>query len=49
MMDSPRVDTLDHGEFEFEKVPIHEVEIRRTELLPVFDHFLSIKSDWSDR
>jgi hypothetical protein len=48
-MDSPRVDTLAGGEFEIEKVPIHEVEIRRKELLPVFDHFLSIKSDWNDR
>ncbi|XP_018825265.1 autophagy-related protein 18g-like isoform X1 [Juglans regia] len=49
MMDSPRVDILSGGEFEIEKVPTHEVEIRRKELLPVFDHFLGIKSDWSDR
>ncbi|KAF5455118.1 hypothetical protein F2P56_024729, partial [Juglans regia] len=49
MMESPRVDTLAGGEYELEKVHIHEVEIRRKELLPVFDHFLSIKSDWSDR
>ncbi|KAB1203013.1 Autophagy-related protein 18g [Morella rubra] len=49
VMDSPRVDTLAGGEFEIEKVSIHEVEIRRKELLPVFDHFLSVKSDWGDR
>ncbi|XP_019051469.1 PREDICTED: autophagy-related protein 18g-like [Nelumbo nucifera] len=37
------------GEIEIEKVPVHEVEIRRKDLLPVFDHFHSIKSDWNDR
>ncbi|KAF9605264.1 hypothetical protein IFM89_015880 [Coptis chinensis] len=37
------------GEFEIEKVPVHEVEVKRKDLLPVFDHFHSIKSDWDDR
>lgn len=49
MMDSPRVDILAGGEFEIETIPTHEVEIRRKELLPAFDQFLGIKSDWSDR
>ncbi|KAL5796806.1 hypothetical protein ACOSQ2_001626 [Xanthoceras sorbifolium] len=49
IMDSPRVNNCDGGEFEIEKVPIHEVEIRRKELLPVFDHFHSIKSSWNNR
>ncbi|KAK9984095.1 hypothetical protein SO802_033620 [Lithocarpus litseifolius] len=48
-MDSPRIDTVAGGEFEIEKVSIHEVEIKQKELLPVFDHFLSIKSDWNGR
>ncbi|XP_020211839.1 autophagy-related protein 18g [Cajanus cajan] len=37
------------GEFEIEKVPANEVEIRRKELLPVFDHFHSIRSSWNAR
>lgn len=37
------------GEFEIEKLPMQEVEIKRKELLPVFDNFHSIKSEWSDR
>ncbi|KAL5155018.1 Autophagy-related protein 18g [Glycine soja] len=37
------------GEFEIEKVPANEVEIRRKELLPVFDHFHSIRSSWNER
>lgn len=38
-----------NGEIEIEKVPIHEVEIKRKDLLPVFDHFRGIQSDWLDR
>ncbi|KAK3193933.1 hypothetical protein Dsin_025243 [Dipteronia sinensis] len=49
MMDSPRVNNCAGGEFEIEEVPIHEVEIKRKELLPVFDHFHSIKSSWNNR
>lgn len=49
MMGCQRVDDLDGGEFEIEKLPVHEVEMRRKELLPVFDHFHSIKSSWNDR
>ncbi|KAF8392516.1 hypothetical protein HHK36_022859 [Tetracentron sinense] len=37
------------GEIEIEKVPVHEVEIRRKDLLPVFDHCRSIQSDWNNR
>lgn len=37
------------GEFEVEKLPVHEVEMSRKELLPVFEHFHSIKSIWNDR
>ncbi|PHU10042.1 Autophagy-related protein 18h, partial [Capsicum chinense] len=36
------------GEIEIEKIPINEVEIRRKDLLPVFDHFHRILSKWSD-
>lgn len=49
MMGCPRVDNLDSGEFEIEKLPVHEIEMRQKELLPVFDHFHSIKSSWNDR
>ncbi|XP_057960858.1 autophagy-related protein 18h isoform X2 [Malania oleifera] len=43
--------TEDHngGEIEIEKVPVHEVEIRRKDLLPVFDHFRRIHSNWIER
>lgn len=37
------------GEIDIEKVPSQEVEIRRKDLLPVFDHIHSIKSNWNDR
>ncbi|CAL1356302.1 unnamed protein product [Linum trigynum] len=36
------------GEIAVEKVQVQEVEIRRKDLLPVFDHFHRI-ADWSDR
>ncbi|KAK9293064.1 hypothetical protein L1049_021048 [Liquidambar formosana] len=36
-------------EIEIEKVPVHEVEIRRKDLLPAFDHFHRNQSNWSDR
>ncbi|KAF2314934.1 hypothetical protein GH714_037209 [Hevea brasiliensis] len=49
VMDSPRVYSYGDGEFEIEKIPIHEVELKQKELLPVFDHFHSIKSGWNDR
>ncbi|XWS36248.1 hypothetical protein CRYUN_Cryun20dG0069100 [Craigia yunnanensis] len=49
MMDSPRANSCKGGEFEIEKVPVHEVEVKQKELLPVFDHFHSIKSGWNDR
>ncbi|KAL3750202.1 hypothetical protein ACJRO7_011223 [Eucalyptus globulus] len=37
------------GELEIEKVPVHEIEIRRKDLLPVFDHFQRYNSAWSER
>ncbi|XP_044482792.1 autophagy-related protein 18h-like isoform X2 [Mangifera indica] len=37
------------GEIEVEKIPVHYVEIRRKDLLPVFDHFHRIQSDWIER
>jgi len=37
------------GESEIEKVPANEVEITRKELMPVFDHFHSIRSSWNER
>ncbi|XP_062001935.1 autophagy-related protein 18h isoform X2 [Rosa rugosa] len=40
---------LTGGEIEIEKVPVHEVEIRRKDLLPVSDQFQRVQSNWSDR
>ncbi|CAJ1906934.1 unnamed protein product [Sphenostylis stenocarpa] len=37
------------GEYEIEKVPANEVEIKLKELLPVFDHFHGIRSSWNER
>lgn len=37
------------GEIEIEKFPVQEVEVKRKDLLPVFDHFRRIQSDWSER
>lgn len=48
-MSLPRVNGYAEGELEIEQVPFHEVEIKRKDLLPVFDHFHSIKSSWNDR
>lgn len=48
-MECQRVDSFSGGEFEVEKVPVHEVEMRQKELLPVFDQFHSIKSNWNHR
>lgn len=36
------------GEIQIEKIAVHEVEIKRKDLLPVFDRFHRIHSDWSD-
>ncbi|KAK3041419.1 hypothetical protein RJ639_000396, partial [Escallonia herrerae] len=49
MMSPPRAESLAGGEFEIEKVPCHEVEIKRKDLLPVYDPFHSISSDWNGR
>ncbi|XP_062084636.1 autophagy-related protein 18h isoform X1 [Humulus lupulus] len=37
------------GEIEIEKLPVHEVEIKRKDLLPVFNHFPVVHSNWGDR
>ncbi|KAA8550920.1 hypothetical protein F0562_002604 [Nyssa sinensis] len=49
MMSPPRVKGYASGEFEIEKLPFNEVEIKQKDLLPVFEHFHSIKSGWNDR
>ncbi|CAL9770288.1 unnamed protein product [Musa acuminata subsp. burmannicoides] len=40
---------LTHGEIEIEKLSFNEVEIRRKDLLPVFEQFHGFQSDWNDR
>lgn len=35
------------GEIEIEKIPVHEVDMKRKDLLPVFDRPHSLHSDWS--
>ncbi|KNA09193.1 hypothetical protein SOVF_155860 [Spinacia oleracea] len=37
------------GEIEIEKVSHLEIEIKRKDLLPVFEHFHKVKPDWSNR
>lgn len=37
------------GESQIEKIPANEIEIRRKELLPVFDHFQGIRPSWNER
>ncbi|KAL5069341.1 hypothetical protein RYX36_020228 [Vicia faba] len=37
------------GESEIEKISANEIEIRRKELLPVFDHFQGIRPSWNER
>ncbi|GAB4829756.1 hypothetical protein Ancab_019411 [Ancistrocladus abbreviatus] len=49
VMGPPRCYGHVSGEFQIEKVPASEVEVRRKDLLPVFDHFHGIKSAWSER
>ncbi|KAM1805511.1 hypothetical protein ACFX12_031257 [Malus domestica] len=49
MMGCPRADSFIGGEFETEKVPVHEIEMRQKDLLPVFEQFHFIKSSWDDR
>ena len=38
-----------NGEIEIEKILTNEVEIKRKDLLPVFDHFRGVQSDWHGR
>ncbi|CAA7039444.1 unnamed protein product [Microthlaspi erraticum] len=49
VMDSPRDQGFSGGEFEIEKVPAHELEIKQKKLLPIFDHFHSTKATMEDR
>ncbi|XP_027363430.1 autophagy-related protein 18g-like isoform X2 [Abrus precatorius] len=37
------------GESEIERISANEIEIRQKELLPVFDHFHSIRPSWNER
>ena len=37
------------GEIEIENFPIHEVEIKGKDRLPVFNHFRGLQSNWGDR
>lgn len=37
------------GEMQIEQVPVHEVEIRQKDLLPIFDHFHRIPTNRSNR
>jgi len=37
------------GEVEIEKIPLQEVEMRRKDLLPVFEQFPRPQSFWTDR
>ncbi|KMT07712.1 hypothetical protein BVRB_6g148330 [Beta vulgaris subsp. vulgaris] len=37
------------GEIEIEKLPHLEIEIKRKDLLSVFEHFHKVNSDWSNR
>lgn len=37
------------GEIEIEKVPHLEIEIKRKDLLPVFEQFLKVKPEWNNR
>eukprot|EP00257_Ricinus_communis_P001771 XP_002512315.2 autophagy-related protein 18h [Ricinus communis] len=49
--DLETIDIGDHtgGEFEVENAPVQEVEVRRKDLLPVFDHFHRTFSTGNDR
>ncbi|KAI3506713.1 hypothetical protein L1887_21276 [Cichorium endivia] len=48
-MRSVNVEGFGGGEAQIENIPCYEVDIRRKDLLPVLDHFSSIKSVWDDR
>nr|KAJ0185742.1 hypothetical protein LSAT_V11C900457170 [Lactuca sativa] len=37
------------GEAQIENIPCYEVDIRRKDLLPVLEHFNTIKAGWDDR
>lgn len=49
VMKSANLEEYADGEPQIENIPCFEVDIRRKDLLPVFDHFNSIKSGWDDR
>lgn len=48
-MNSLRTSTVVSGESEIEQISFNEVEIKRKELLPVLDHFHSIRPSWNER
>uniref|UniRef100_A0A7N0SYB6 BCAS3 domain-containing protein n=1 Tax=Kalanchoe fedtschenkoi TaxID=63787 RepID=A0A7N0SYB6_KALFE len=49
MMTLSKVDENIEGEIEIEKLPVNEVEIRRKDPLPVFEHYHGTKLSWNDR
>ncbi|XAR58503.1 hypothetical protein NMG60_11013927 [Bertholletia excelsa] len=49
VMSIPSVEGHEGGELEIEQCPFREVEIKRKDLLPVFDNFHGIKASWNDR
>lgn len=52
MLNPPRASegfTEDGGEIEIENLFFDEIEIRRKDLLPVFEQFRCIQSSWNDR
>lgn len=54
MIDNPAAESgetvsIIGGEIEIEKLPLHEVELRRRELLPVFKQLHYSEQNFSDR
>uniref|UniRef100_A0A2P2MCT1 Uncharacterized protein MANES_01G211900 n=1 Tax=Rhizophora mucronata TaxID=61149 RepID=A0A2P2MCT1_RHIMU len=49
VMEFPRFGSYGNGEFEIEDVPVHEIDIKQKELLPVLNYFHCIKTGWQDR
>lgn len=49
IMNPPRIENCESGELDVTQITTHEVELKWKDLLPVFDHFHSTQSTWSDR
>lgn len=48
VMEPPKEEYYFGGEFEIEKVPSHDVQVRHKDLLPIFNHWPRFKSGWID-